>query len=125
MPTPIEIDVDGTKLAAELNDSATAQAIAGVLPLSATASRWGDEYYFGTSIEQPLADDAREEFAVGELGFWPAGNAFCLFFGPTPASTNDTPVMASPGNPIGQVTDDATVLRSRRGSVRISVKPAT
>jgi uncharacterized protein len=58
---------------------------------------------------------------VGELGYWPTGNAFCIFFGPTPASSADTPVAASPVNVLGRVIGDATVFRAvkSRDIVRI------
>jgi uncharacterized protein len=59
--------------------------------------------------------------AIGELGYWPPGNAFCIFFGPTPASSGDAPVAASPVNILGRVIGDATVFRAVRGgdSIRI------
>jgi hypothetical protein len=82
---------------------------------------WGDEVYFGISAEMGLEPDTRAEMAVGELGYWPTGDAFCIFFGPTPASSGDTPVAASPVNILGRVLGDAIVFRTvRRGdTVRI------
>ena len=76
MPPPIRILVDDLTLSAELNDSPTAQAIAAALPIEAQGSRWGDEIYFSTSVRQSEADDARDVFDVGELGYWPPGSAF-------------------------------------------------
>lgn len=60
----------------------------------------------------PLADDAREEVEVGTLAYWPTGNAFCLFFGPTPVSTGDKPRAYSPVNIFGHVIGDVGVLKS-------------
>nr|MBP6333007.1 hypothetical protein [Aminivibrio sp.] len=48
---------------------------------------------------------------IGDVALWPAGNALCIFFGPTPASSGDEPRMASPGVLVGRITGDATVLR--------------
>ena len=57
------------------------------------------------------ASDARADVEVGELGYWPAGSAFCIFFGPTPVSSGDQPRAASPVNVVGRVLGDATAFR--------------
>ena len=44
---------------------------------------------------------------IGELGYWPSGNAFCIFFGPTPISRGDKIVPASAVNIIGKVLGEA------------------
>ena len=74
-------------LEAELNDSPTSQAIWSVLPITGRASVWGDEVYFEIPVEMPQEPGARQDMEVGELGYWPVGRAFCIFFGPTPVST--------------------------------------
>jgi len=91
---------------AELNESETAAEIWDALPVTAQANTWGDEIYFRIPVVMEEADDARADVEVGELGYWPAGSAFCIFFGPTPASTGDAPRAASPVNPIGRVLGD-------------------
>ena len=55
--------------------------------------------------------DARAEVEVGEFGYWPVGRAFCIFFGPTPVSTDERPRAYSPVNVIGQVQGDATLFK--------------
>lgn len=112
MPIPIQIVAGEMRIRATLNDSKTAQQIAAALPLEARGNWWGDEIYFSIPVTCDTAADARAEFAVGEFGYWPPGNAFCIFFGPTPASTDATPRMAHPGNPIGQAVDDPELFRS-------------
>lgn len=107
----IRITAGGVTAEAELNDSPTAQAIGEALPITARANRWGEEIYFRIPVRQELAADARADVSVGELGYWPPGNAFCIFFGRTPASIGDEPRAASPVNPIGHVVGDATVFR--------------
>jgi len=94
---------------AELNDSPTARAIWRALPITAHGNRWGEEIYFAIPVQQGQAEDARAAVAVGELGYWPPGSAFCIFFGRTPASVDDRPRAASPVNPVGHVVGDATV----------------
>ena len=67
------------------------------------------------------APDARTEVEVGELGYWPVGRAFCIFFGPTPVSTGNQPRAYSPVNILGRVLGDATRLRSVRAGTSVSV----
>jgi hypothetical protein len=56
---------------------------------------------------------------VGELGYWPPGSAFCIFFGRTPASTDDRPRAASAVNIIGKVLGDATVFKAVASGTKI------
>jgi len=107
----IVISAGAVAVEAELNDSPTAQAIAEALPITGRAKAWGDEIYFEIPVRAGRADDARAEVEVGELGYWPVGSAFCVFFGPTPASDGAQPQAASPVNIIGRVIGDATVFR--------------
>jgi uncharacterized protein len=117
------IEVGDTRLVAELNDSATANAISAAVPLEAIAHRWGDEIYFDVPFHVDQAADAREEMGVGELGFWPAGDAFCVFFGPTPVSVAGEPRAYSPVNPFGAIVGDATALRAAREGDSVRVSP--
>jgi hypothetical protein len=61
---------------------------------------------------------------VGELGYWPPGTAFCIFYGRTPASTDERPRAASPVNIIGTVTGDATVFRTVSSGARVRLERA-
>ena len=97
---------------AELNDSSTAQQIWDALPMTGSANVWGDEIYFEIPVMMRQAPDARAEVEVGELGYWPVGRAFCIFFGPTPVSTDEHPRAYSPVNVIGRVLGDATQFRA-------------
>ena len=66
-----------------------------------------------------LEPDARADVAVGELGYWPVGSAFCIFFGPTPASTGKEPRAYSPVNILGRVLGDATGCRGVRSGAAV------
>ncbi|TWT55559.1 hypothetical protein KOR42_26860 [Thalassoglobus neptunius] len=122
MPTPIRIVIKNLTLRAELNDSETAQAIASALPIESKANWWGDEIYFSTSVACDPAADARAEFEVGELGYWPPANAFCIFYGPTPISNGGKPKMANRGNPIGWVSDDTEKLHKLNKAATVRVE---
>jgi hypothetical protein len=111
---------------AELNDSPTAQQIWEALPIEGTANTWGDEIYFEIPVVAAQEADARAQAEVGELGYWPVGHAFCIFFGPTPVSTDERPRAYSPVNVLGRVLGDATQFRAVRAGakVRLSRAPA-
>jgi len=91
---------------AELNESRTAKAIAEALPIQAKAQRWGGEIYFSIPVSCELQADSREVIEAGELGYWPPGTAFCIFFGPTPASQGDEIRAASAVNVVGKMKGD-------------------
>lgn len=99
---------------AALDDSPTSQAIWDALPIEGRANTWGEEIYFTIPVSLELADDAREAVEVGELGYWPPGRAFCIFFGRTPASRGDEPRAASPVNVFGKVEGNAKVFKKVR-----------
>ncbi len=120
--TSIVIEVGGSVLVAELNDSATARAMFKELPLVAQASVWGEEIYFSTSVAMEAAPEAVDAVPIGTLAYWPPGRAFCIFFGPTPVSIDETPRAYSPVNVIGQVRGELDALRRVRNGASISVK---
>jgi hypothetical protein len=99
----ILITVSDQDFNAVLNATDTAQRIYGVLPIEAEINRWGDEIYFGTGVQATKSDVTQQDMEVGDLAFWPPGNAFCVFWGPTPASTGNIPRAASPVVLIGRL----------------------
>ena len=104
----IRITIGDLIMEGELNDSTTAKKVAEALPLSAQFNTWGDEIYFTIPVDAELDDTAREEVEMGDLGYWPTGKAFCIFFGPTPMSEPGKIIPASAVNIIGKVIGDAT-----------------
>jgi len=106
---------------AELNDTRTAQAIWETLPIKGSINLWGDEIYF--SIPLSLELEAGQELVnIGDLGYWPDGNAFCIFFGPTPVSRGDEIRPASPVTVFGRVTGDATVFKKTAAGTEITIR---
>lgn len=88
---------------ATLEDTPTGQALKEQLPLEGSARRWGDEIYFPVPVEAAAEPEATEVVPEGSLAYWPEGKAFCIFFGPTPASQGDEIRAAGPVNPVGRV----------------------
>jgi len=115
----ISICAGNVTMQAELNDKPTARQIWQALPIEGRANRWGDEIYFEIPVVASQETDAREEVDVGELGYWPVGHAFCIFFGPTPVSNGPRPRAYSPVNILGRVIGDATHFRQVKSGERV------
>lgn len=120
----LRILVDGRELTATWTGSnpETGSAVEDALPLSGDAARWGDELYFSIPVDVP-AENAETEVPVGAVAYWPQGDAICLFWGPTPASTGPEPRAASPVNVVAQV-DDVGPLESLDGRATVTVEAA-
>ena len=118
----IRITADGVSAEAELNDSKTAEAIYAALPISAKANTWGDEIYF--SIPVSLGEDmGRATVDMGDLGYWPPGSAFCIFFGLTPMSQSADEIRpASPVNVFGKVVGDPKVFKQVRSGEQVTIE---
>ncbi|HJO07212.1 MAG TPA: cyclophilin-like fold protein [Chloroflexota bacterium] len=100
----IKITMGELELLADLNESDTADAILAALPITGSASTWGDEIYFGIPVVADEEEGARVVVAKGELAYWPPGSAFCIFWGATPVSrSRDEIRAASEVNPLGQL----------------------
>jgi hypothetical protein len=118
----IVISAAGISLPAELHATLTAQKIWEALPLEGIANTWGDEIYFEIPVEIAQEPEARAEVDVGTLGYWPPGNAFCIFFGRTPASADERPRAASPVNIFGRIIGDATQFRTVQSGALVHIE---
>ena len=125
MPTRIKITIGEVTVYADLLDTACAQAIAKSLPIEARPTVWGDEFYFTIQVNMPLDETATTRIAVGDIGFWPPGNALAIFFGPTPLSSGPDPVPASEVNLVGKVIGDASALRKAKGASMIRIEKSS
>jgi len=117
----IYIKTKELSIEAELNDSPAAKEIAKHLPIQSVAGTWGDEIYFDTGIKAPTAGLTLRT-NVGDLGYWPQGKSFCIFFGPTPASSGSQPVPASKVVIIGKTAAPPEKLRSVKDGDKITVE---
>ena len=103
---------------AELNETSTADAIWNALPMEALANTWGDEIYFSIPVHLE-EENAQEVVEKGDLGYWPPGNAFCVFFGRTPASRGDEIRPASPVNVVGHLEGDPGIFKKVRSGEKV------
>jgi hypothetical protein len=117
----IEIGAGQVKAEGELNETETAQAVWDALPIEGVANTWGDEIYF--SIPLVLEMEAGQEVVqAGDLGYWPPGKAFCIFFGPTPASKGDEIRPASAVTVFGRIVGDSTAFKMVKDGTRVTVR---
>lgn len=124
MGRTIRIKAGKIIVTAELNNTMTAEAIWEALPIKGEANRWGDEIYF--SIPLGLEEENPQEVVeVGDLGYWPPGNALCIFFGPTPASEGDEIRPASPVNIFGRIKGNTSTLRRVKSGTKVVIDRET
>ena len=109
---------------AELNESAAATLIWQALPLEGVANTWGEEIYFRIPVSHDLAPDAKEVVQLGDLAYWPQGQAFCIFFGATPISGPGEIRPASAVNVVGRLLDDPTKFLSIQVGTSVLMEPA-
>jgi len=124
MGKKIRILVSDLTVEAELNDSKTAQSVWEALPVEAKASLWGEEIYFAIPVKTGLEAGSREVVSAGELGYWPNGHAFCIFFGPTPASQGNEIRAASAVNIIGKVLGDPKAFLKVKDGAKVTLERA-
>ncbi len=122
MGKKIRILVSEVKVEADLNESKTAQLIWEALPIEAKTNLWGEEVYFAIPVKTGLERGSREVVSAGELGYWPTGHAFCIFFGPTPASRGDEIRAASAVNVIGKVISDPKVFLKVKEGAKVTLE---
>jgi len=106
----IRIKSGGLEVMAQLNQSQTAQLIWNHLPISSRINTWGEEIYFPIPVRAG-EENPQEAVREGDLGYWPPGEALCIFFGQTPISTEEEVKPASPVNIIGRVEGDLQILK--------------
>jgi hypothetical protein len=119
----IVITVGEVSAEAQLNESNTATAIWSALPISAEADTWGDEIYFDLDVTAGL-ESLREVVEAGDLGYWPPGRAFCIFFGPTPMSRGAEIRPVSPVSVVGRLAGDPKVFKTVRAGSHVTVRRA-
>ena len=121
MGRKIRIKVGTIEAPAELNDTRTAQAIWETLPIKGRVNLWGDEIYFSIPLSLEL-ELGQELVSMGDLGYWPQGNAFCIFFGPTLISQGDEIRPASPVTVFGKVIGDPTIFKKSAAGMELTIK---
>jgi hypothetical protein len=119
----ITIQAGAVRMAAELNDTRTAAAIWEALPIEAHGNTWGDEIYFAIPVKMKN-EKGQETVAMGDLGYWEPGSAFCIFFGPTPASYAQEIRPASSVTVVGRCLEDAREFKAVSSGETVRIERA-
>ncbi len=117
--TILLLDTGDRTFEVELYDNNAVRSLLAALPQRISMSRWGDEFYGSLKAKITYSGDPlRDVLEIGEVALWPSGNAFCIFFGPTPASVKDEPRAASPCVALGKIKGDPTDFRNFGSSLK-------
>ena len=122
MSRGIRISFGEVTVEAQLHETPTGTLIWEALPIEGEVHLWGEEIYFTIPIKATLEDTAREVVELGELGYWPQGQAFCIFFGPTPVSQSDEIRAASAVNIVGTITGDLQAFKKATEGVTVRLE---
>jgi len=112
-------------LNAEITDEnpATADAVWEKLPIEGKVNLWGEEIYFNIPVIIG-AETPKQLVQVGDVAYWPPGNAICFFFGPTPASWDKEIRPASPVNVFARIDNNAKLLKLIRPGEKVRIERA-
>jgi hypothetical protein len=121
MSKRISIRAGSIEVEVELVDNATSDAIWKALPLESVVNTWGQEIYFSIPVTMDL-DNGQEVVSEGDIAYWPPGKAFCIFFGPTPASHGNEIRAASEVNVFGKVVGEPEILHRVSDGEKIFVE---
>ena len=123
------IDIDGEVFELSLDEGPIRRYFEENAPLVFEMSRWGDEYYGSCGVAAADIDlgaypdsTRREIMDIGEVAYWPSGDALCIFFGVTPVSTDEKPRAISPVIPVGHVVGNLSRLRRLGPTVEVAIK---
>ncbi len=122
MPERVRIIINDKEIKAEFFDTECAKKIYNSLPIESNINEWGDEFYFSIGVSMPLDSTATTNVKVGDIGYWPPGEALAIFFGKTPLSKGEDPVPASEVNIVGKILDNPMLLKSLKGARKIRIE---
>ena len=118
----IQITTQNITVEAELLDRPESDNFYSSLPLTGRVNTWGLEIYFSIDYSMELQEGASEIVNLGDIAYWPPGSAFCIFFGPTPASIGDEIRAASEVNLLGKIIGDPLVFKSVPSGIDITIE---
>ncbi len=116
----IIIKLNQLELKIQIDSSQLADLVWERLPIEALTNLWGDEIYFQTDLDNQT-NQLQQSVEIGDVAFWPPGQAVCLFFGQTPMSTHDEIRPASPVSVFGKFVDDPKMLKTVKSGQSISL----
>ena len=121
MDLTIEFKNQAFTINALLNQTETAKSFVDILPINSPINLWGEEIYF--PVDLYLDNELTQETVnIGDIAYWSPGNAFCIFFGETPASVDGNIKPASAVTVIGKLESDPEVLKRVKSGENIIIR---
>jgi len=122
MTRRIKIVSNDHEIEAELIDKnpKTADAIWNSLPFQSEVKTWDEEIYFSIPVEVEL-ENSQDVVGIEDVGYWPPGRAFCIFFGLTPMSEPGKIRPASAVNVFAKITKNLEDLKKIKDGSKIRV----
>jgi len=68
----IRIKAGTIQVRVELNNTRTAGALLGILPVKGDGNTWGDEVYFDVPLTAEI-EDGKQVVEMGDVAYWPDG----------------------------------------------------
>ena len=91
----------------------TSDSLLRNLPVNGRAVKYGKEIYFQVNVKAP-GEKPRSNMEVGSLGYWPQGDAICIFYG------SHRPY--SPVNLLGRVTSGLELFEKVKEGTLITLR---
>ena len=117
-----KIVIKKLQIIVDLNRSITASEIWKNLPINSRCNTWGKEIYFYTSLNLDIESGAKSIIDLGEIAYWPVGNAIVIGYGKTPISIGEEIRLASDCNIWGSTNFDLEKLGEINDGDFVSVK---
>jgi len=118
----IKIKIGKIEIQGNLNSCETSIKLLDLLPINAKVNTWGHEIYFPVGLGKEVEPNSSDIVESGSLAYWPPGDAFCIFFGQTPASQSTEIRAASPVTLLGNVLGDETVFKAISSGEEITLE---
>jgi len=109
---------------ADLDDSDISNEIWLSAPHRLDINMLGSMIYAEFPMKVQLPKEGRTtQMEVGDIAYWPGPGAFCIFFGPTPLSGEDSkPVAPFPVIKIGKMIGDCSELENAGDRQRLTIE---
>jgi uncharacterized protein involved in tolerance to divalent cations len=119
--TEVRIVAGSVEAKAWLNGARAAGRLAEALPLTSAVSLWGGEMYFPVPVSEDLQNGS-ETVTIGDIAYWPAGRAVCIFLGDTPLSKCGVIRPLTPVEVIGRVEEPEMLAGRVRHGEKITIR---
>lgn len=107
----VKLILKNLEIKASVNtNSKIGRAVLNVLPIISKISTWGDELYFSLPLNEKLDNPVRVA-NQGDMAYSESWNAFCVFYGKTPLSSEDKIIPNGPVEVIGKVDEDPAIFK--------------